>query len=128
LGPQFLNEFFFEFVTLFVILDPVATVPVFLAVTVGLERKGQLLVALYALGVAFLILLFFICVGHALLNALHIPMPSFQLAGSLVLLLFGLRMVLGKVIEDAHAMPKDATALQRAVFPLAMWRSSSVSG
>lgn len=120
MGPNLLNDFFFEVVTLFVILDPVATVPVFLSVTAGLERRRQLLVAFYALVVAFLVLLFFICVGQALLNALHIPMASFQLAGSLVLLLFGLRMVLGKVIEDAQAMPKEATPLQRAVFPLAI--------
>ena len=120
MGPQFFNDFLFEFVTLFVILDPVATVPVFLAVTVGLARRRQLLVAFYALGIAFLVLLFFICVGQGLLNALHIPMASFQLAGSLVLLLFGLRMVLGKVIEDAQAMPTEATPLQRAVFPLAI--------
>jgi multiple antibiotic resistance protein len=47
-------------------------------------------------------------------------MASFQLAGSLVLLLFGLRMVLGKVIEDAQAMPETATPMQRAIFPLAI--------
>ena len=47
-------------------------------------------------------------------------MASFQLAGSLVLLLFGLRMVLDKVIEDAQGMPKEATPLQRAIFPLAI--------
>ena len=51
--------------------------------------------------VAFLVLLFFICVGQILLNALHIPMASFQLAGSLVLLLFGLRMVGGGVFPLA---------------------------
>ena len=120
MAPKFLNDFFFEFVTLFVILDPVATVPVFLSVTTGLDRRRSLLVAVYALGVAFLILLFFICIGQGLLNALHIPMASFQLAGSLVLLLFGLRMVLDKVIEDAQGMPKEATPLQRAIFPLAI--------
>ena len=120
LGPNILSHFLYEVVTLFVILDPVATVPVFLSVTAGLPRKRQLLVAFYALLVAFLVLLFFICVGQALLTALHIPMASFQLAGSLVLLLFGLRMVLGKVIEDAQAMPKESTPLQRAVFPLAI--------
>ncbi|MDB5487318.1 MAG: MarC family protein [Reyranella sp.] len=118
--PTFLNDFFYEFVTLFVILDPVATVPIFLMVTAGLERRQSLLVAAYALGVAFLILLFFILVGRPLLSALHIPMASFQLAGSLVLLLFGLKMVLGKVTEEAMAMPEDATPIQRAVFPLAV--------
>ena len=120
MNPTFLNDFFYEFVTLFVILDPVATVPIFLMVTAGLDRKRALLVAAYAVGVAFLILLFFIVVGRPLLAALHIPMSSFQLAGSIVLLLFGVKMVLGKVTEDALAMPEDATPLQRAVFPLAV--------
>jgi multiple antibiotic resistance protein len=119
LGFEFFNNFFYQVVTLFVILDPVATVPVFLVVTAGLDRRRQLLVAFYALVVAFLVMLFFIIVGPGLLNALHIPMPSFQLAGSIVLL-FGLRMVLGKVIEDAQGLPADTTPLQRAVFPLAI--------
>ncbi|OYX01612.1 MAG: hypothetical protein B7Z15_19490 [Rhizobiales bacterium 32-66-8] len=119
-APTFLNHFFYEFVTLIVILDPVATVPIFLMVTAGLPRRQALLVAAYAVGVAFLIMLFFILVGRPLLSALHIPMASFQLAGSLILLLFGLKMVLGKVTEEAASMPPDATPLQRAVFPLAV--------
>ncbi|TAJ95543.1 MAG: MarC family protein [Reyranella sp.] len=120
LGPVFLHDFFYEFVTLFVILDPFATVPLFLMVTAGLDRRQSLLVAAYALGVAFLILLFFIVLGRPLLSALHIPMASFQLAGSLILLLFGLKMALGKVAEEAMTMPADATPLQRAIFPLAI--------
>ncbi len=120
MAPTFLNDFFYEFVTLLVILDPFATVPLFLLVTAGLERRQSLLVAAYALGVAFLILLFFIVVGRPLLSALHIPMASFQLAGSLILLLFGLKMALGKVAEEAMDVPADASLLQRAVFPLAI--------
>jgi len=119
-APTFLNDFFYEFVTLFVILDPFATVPLFLMVTAGLERRQSLLVAAYALGTAFLILLFFIVVGRPLLAALHIPMASFQLAGSLILLLFGLKMALGKMTEEAMSVAADATPFQRAVFPLAV--------
>ena len=120
MAPTFLNDIFYEFVTLFVILDPVATIPIFLTVTAGLDRRRQLLVAFHALGVSFLILLFFILVGQMLLEALHIPMASFQMAGSIVLLLFGLKMVLGKVAEEAAGIPADATPLQRAIFPLAI--------
>ena len=120
MGPAFLHDFFYEFVTLLVILDPFATVPIFLMVTAGLDRRKSLLIAAYALGVAFLIMLFFIVVGRPLLAALHIPMASFQLAGSLILLLFGLKMALGKVAEEAMSVPADATPFQRAVFPLAV--------
>lgn len=120
MAPSFLHSFVYEFVTLFVILDPVATVPLFITVTGGLTQRRALAVAASAIGIAFLVLLFFISGGQLLLNALKIPMPSFQLAGSLVLLLFGLKMVLGKVYEEVQAMPKEATVLERAVYPLAI--------
>jgi multiple antibiotic resistance protein len=118
--PTFLNHFFSEAVTLFVILDPVATLPIFLAVTAGLDRRKSLLVAFYALAISFVILLFFIVVGQGLLNALRIPMASFQMTGSLVLLLFGLKMILGKVVEEAAALPAETPLFHRAVFPLAV--------
>ena len=116
----FTNTFLYEFVTLLVVLDPVATIPIYLAVTRGLDRKRALLVAFYALGVSFLILLFFIVAGQHLLEALKITMPQFQLAGSLILLLFALKLVLGQVVAEAEAMPAGATALERAVYPLAI--------
>jgi multiple antibiotic resistance protein len=117
---SFAHDFVYEFVTLFVILDPIATVPIFLIVTAGLARKDALKVAFYAVGVAFLVLFAAIAAGQFLLEALHIPMPSFQLAGSLVLLLFGLKMVLGKVIEEVRTLPADYTLLDRAIYPLAI--------
>jgi multiple antibiotic resistance protein len=115
----FPNSFLYEFVTLFAILDPVATIPVFLAVTSGLSTRQSLRVAACAVGSAFLLLFFFIAAGQHLLEALKIPMASFQLAGSLVLLLFGLKLVLGQITEEAATLPTDATALQRAIYPLA---------
>lgn len=120
MGTTFTHTFLYELVTLFVILDPVATVPVFLAATVGLSRKQSLVVAAYAVSVAFAVLLFFIVGGQFLLSALHIAMPSFQLAGSIVLLLFGLKMVLGQVTQEAAAIPPDASLLERSVYPLAI--------
>lgn len=120
MGSSFPNTFLYELITLFVVLDPVATIPVFLAVTAGLPRRQSLLVALYAIGAAFLALLFFIVVGQNLLDALKIPMASFQLAGSLVLLLFGLKLVLGKISEEVAAISPNATPMDRAIYPLAI--------
>lgn len=120
MGITFANNFLYEFVTLFVILDPVATVPIFLFVTAGLARRQSLMVAAYALGVAFLVLLFFIAGGQSLLQELKIPMASFQLAGSLILLVFGINMVLGKVTKEVANVPADATLMERAIYPLAI--------
>ena len=108
----FTHTFVYELVTLFVILDPVSTIPIFLAATAGLARKEALKVAAYAVSIAFGVLLFFIAGGQFLLEALHIPMPSFQLAGSIVLLLFGLKLVLGTVTEEAAAIPAGDVAVR----------------
>ncbi len=117
---SFAHDFVYEFVTLFVILDPVATVPIFLIATAGLGRRDTLKVAAYAVSVAFLVLFAAIAGGQFLLEALHIPMAAFQLAGSLVLLLFGLKMVLGTLIEEVRTLPADYTLLERAIYPLAI--------
>ena len=120
MGTAFTHTFVYELVTLFVILDPGATVPVFLAVTAGLPRKQSLKVAACALAIALAVLLFFIAAGQYLLQALHIPMASFQLAGSIVLLMFGLKLVLGHISEEAAALPKDTPIFDRAIYPLAI--------
>jgi multiple antibiotic resistance protein len=120
LEPGFQTHFVYELVTLLAVLDPTAAIPVFLAATAGLSSRQSLQVAAYAVGTAFLVLLFFICVGQLLLDALKIPMASFQLAGSIVLLLFGLKLILGQVAAEIAAMPPTATMAQRAIYPLAI--------
>ena len=120
MATTFTHSFVYELVTLFVILDPVSTIPIFLAATLGLARKDSLKVGAYAVSISFGVLLVFIAGGQLLLNALHIPMPSFQLAGSIVLLLFGLKLVLGKVTEEAAAIPGGTSLFERAIYPLAI--------
>jgi len=118
MGTTFTHTFIYELVTLFVILDPVSTIPIFLAATSGLSRNESLKVGGYAVSIAFVVLLFFIAGGQFLLQALHIPMASFQLAGSIVLLLFGLKLVLGKIGEEAAAIPAGTPLHERAIYPL----------
>ena len=120
MATTFTHTFVYELVTLFVILDPVSTIPVFLAATGGLARKDLFKVAAYAVSIAFVVLLFFIVGGQHLLTALHIPMASFQVAGSIVLLLFGLKLVLGTVTEEAAAIPEGTSPFDRAIYPLAI--------
>ncbi len=118
--PAFQTHFVYELATLLAVLDPTAAIPVYLAATAGLSRRQSLQVAAYAVGMAFLVLLFFIGAGQLLLEALRIPMASFQLAGSIVLLLFGLKLVLGQITAEIAAMPATATMAQRAIYPLAI--------
>ena len=67
--PTTFNQTFsYELVTLFVILDPVSTIPIFLAATLGLARSDSLKVGAYAILISFVVLLVFIAGGQLLLN------------------------------------------------------------
>ena len=107
-----------EFIILWVVIDPIGTLPVFVAVTAGLSAARRRLVALKAVLIAFVVLLSFILVGQVVLDALGLSLPSFQIAGGIVLFLFALTMIFGpgKPAEDLAS--SDGTHM--AVFPLAM--------
>ena len=106
-----------EFVTLWVVVDPLGSVSVFLAVTAGLDPSVRRKAAILSILVAFVALLFFIVAGQVLLTAMGISLPSFQIAGGIVLFLFALRMVLGSVAADP-GQTKASGGLDVAVFPL----------
>jgi len=118
--PEFASHWLYEFVTLMVILDLIATVPLFMAVTAGLDRKQARHVAIYSIATAFGILVFFIVFGQLLLEAMKIPMASFQLAGSLLFLVMGLQMATGQLGLHQPTVANNASSLlSKALYPLA---------
>ena len=107
------------FLFLFAVIDPVGSVPVFLEATKNFDYATKKKVAINACIIAFFILLFFIVAGQLIMEAMHITLPAFQIAGGLVLFLFALTMIFGegKPEEEKH-MIKDYTHV--TVFPIAM--------
>ena len=79
--------------SLFVIVDPVATVPTFLAMTATDSAAQRLQMARLACSVMAGVLLTFAFVGNALFRLLGVTLPAFQIAGSIVLLLIALNML-----------------------------------
>ena len=108
-----------SFVILWAVIDPIGTIPVFIAVTKSFDKKEKLRIAATASVVSFFVLLFFLVVGEILLRHLGVPLAAFQVSGGLVLLIFALSMIFGS------SKPEDELALVRsgketAIFPLAM--------
>jgi multiple antibiotic resistance protein len=107
-----------DFVLLWAVIDPIGTVPVFIAATRNHTNADRRRVALRAATVAAGILLFFILVGEAVLNAMGVPILAFQISGGIVLFLFALTMIFGESKPEAEQ--KDLRHSQDvAVFPLA---------
>jgi len=109
-----------EFIALWVVIDPIGSIPVFIAVTAGLSAAAQRKVAIKAIVVSAAILLFFLVGGQVLLEALDIHLAAFQIAGGIVLFLFALTMIFGesKVEEETRQINPNASDL--AIFPLAV--------
>jgi multiple antibiotic resistance protein len=64
-----------NFIGFWVVIDPIGTIPVFIAVTKSLSAEQRRNIAIKAVVYAALILLFFIGTGQLLLEALQIPGP-----------------------------------------------------
>ncbi|MBS7542086.1 MarC family protein [Ancylobacter oerskovii] len=108
-----------EFVTFWVVIDPLGTLPVFLAVTTGLEAAARRKVAVLSIAISFAVLVFFALAGHWLLDAMDVSIASFQIAGGIVLFLFALSMIHGGHANSAH--PEiDANPMDIAIYPLAI--------
>ncbi|MEJ8574040.1 MarC family protein [Microbaculum marinum] len=115
------QDFVSNLATLWVVLDPISTVPVFLALTPGMDAGSRRRLATKSVLIATGILLAFMIAGQVLLDALRIPLYSFQIAGGIVLFLFALRMIFGET-KPQHAETITAPAPDEsiAVFPLAI--------
>lgn len=103
------------FVTLFVIMDPPGTTPIFLALTSGRPLKLQRKMALQAAAVAFGVIAVFAVGGQQILDYLHVSVPALMVAGGLLLLLISLDLLTGKAEEPTQT--KDVNA---ALVPLGM--------
>ncbi len=78
---------------LFLILDPLGNIPIFLSILKPLPRRRQRIVVARELVIALVVLMIFLLGGQHFLNAIHLRQESVQIAGGIVLFLIGLRMV-----------------------------------
>ncbi|QSR84116.1 MarC family protein [Methylacidimicrobium sp. B4] len=99
----------------FATINPVATLGFFLQLTPGFSDRERASVARRAVLYATLVLVGALVLGQLLLEAMHVSVASFQVAGGVVLFLFALQMIFAH-----HEDPKGAKGQDPAIFPLAM--------
>ncbi|QDT63802.1 MarC family protein [Calycomorphotria hydatis] len=106
------------FVLLWAVIDPIGTVPVFIATTSDKTPTERRQIAMIAAAVAGGILLFFAVIGEVLLSAMGVSLVSFQIAGGVVLFLFALTMIFGEGKPQSEIRTTRSTS-DTAIFPLA---------
>ena len=111
------------FSSLFVIVDPIATVPAFLAMTPHDTPASRVRMARLACMVTAGMLVAFAWVGKWIFKLLGITLPAFQMAGSIVLLLVALDMLKAqrsRVQETDEETFAGASKDDIAITPLAV--------
>lgn len=118
------------FVTLFVIIDPLGLVPLFLALTPDATPAQRRSIAIQATLITFAILLLFALAGLAILDALGISLGAFRVAGGLFLFTIAFELVFDrrqqrkeKTTQTATDHPVDhdlSDTVNVAAFPLAI--------
>lgn len=103
------------FVTLFVIMDPPGTVPVFLALTGTMTGRQRRAAARQAIAAAFGVIVVFALFGQQVLDYMNISLPALQASGGLLLLLVAMELLTGRMEEPK---PAEHNSVNVALVPL----------
>ncbi|MDN3652459.1 YhgN family NAAT transporter [Thalassotalea ponticola] len=80
-------------VTLFLIMDPLGNLPIFISVLKGIEKKRQRIIVVRELILALGIMLLFLYGGQKVLDLLHLRQESVSIAGGIILFLIAIKMI-----------------------------------
>ncbi|MGE0472449.1 MAG: MarC family protein [Nitrospirales bacterium] len=112
------EKFIRDALILWTTIDPIGTLAIFTAITGKLDAKRRKKTAWKAILYSAAILLGAIVIGQVLLSSMGIRLLSLQVAGGVILFLFGLQMVFGSGVTSLHTIEEPGHDI--AVFPLAV--------
>jgi multiple antibiotic resistance protein len=110
-----MTDLFSAVVTLFLIMDPLGNVPVFLSVLKEVAPERRRVILVREVLIAYAVLLVFLFLGNHVLRVLNLDQETISIAGGIVLFLIALRMIFPE--RSAFA---EAPAGEPFVVPLAI--------
>jgi len=95
---------------LFLTMDPLGNIPIFLSVLESVDPKRRTKVVIRELLLALIILLLFLFFGKNILSVMHLTQESIQVAGGIILFLIAIKMLFpvqrsGQIPDDIEGEP-----------------------
>ena len=103
---------------LFLILDPLGNIPVFLSLLRSLPPRRQRIVLARELLIALVVLMLFLWCGKYALELMHLREESVSIAGGIVLFLIGIRMIFPPPEGLMGEMPEGEPFIVPMAIPL----------
>ena len=107
------KEIISAFIVLFAIIDITGSLPII----IDLRSKGAKISPLRVSLISFVILVAFLYAGEGLLSLFGVEINSFAVAGSIIIFIYGMEMILGREIINNDGPASAANAVP-IIFPL----------
>ncbi len=91
---EMLNPFILTFIPIFVAVDAIGNIPIFVSFVEGLSKKHRQSIVIESVTTATVAAILFMLVGKWILGLLGITIPDFQIAGGALLFVISLRLLL----------------------------------
>ena len=110
-----MEPFILTFIPIFVAVDAIGNIPLFISLVEGLNRKQRHKIIMDSVTTATVVAILFMFIGKAILRFIGITIPDFQIAGGALLFIISVRLLLpgAQKIFIANNHDKDL-----GVFPL----------
>lgn len=115
-----LTEYFTVFIAVFVLVNPLEGIPIYLAKTQGMTTRQRLAIARTTATAIAVVLWVSLAFGHLILELLGISVGAFTLSGGIIIFLIALKMVLGPAGGDLTGGGGGGGASSFAIVPLAV--------
>jgi len=112
---EMLKPYILSFIPLFVAVDAIANIPIFLSLVEHLSKPAKKKIVLDAVVTATLVAVIFMFVGKLVFSLLGITIPDFQIAGGALLFVLSVRLLLPGAQKSLLTNPHDKDL---GVFPL----------
>jgi multiple antibiotic resistance protein len=117
------NEYIQLSAGLMSVVNPIGAIPTFMALTATRSRDDKRRTAVVCACAVFMVLQISLLAGEPILNFFNIGIPAFRVAGGILILLMGLRMLHATPDPSRHTPEEQAESFEKesvAVVPLAI--------
>ena len=104
-----------SFIALFVAVDAIGNIPIFLSFEEGMSKKQKSRIIIDSVTTATVLAVVFMLLGKWVLRFIGITIPDFQIAGGMLLFIIASRLLLPATAKGLHA---DAHDKDLGVFPM----------
>ena len=110
-----MNDLTAAVITLFLIMDPLGNIPIFLSVLKGVPPARRRKVVVREVLIAYIVLLAFLLLGDGVLTVLQLDQETISIAGGIVLFIIALRMIFPQTRAEGAAPEGEPLVVPLAI-------------